>query len=213
MRFLRMILIASAAVSNAAAGAIFDVSTAPSQQMNPGDTLYFLLSNLSLHTGVQTVEFVFASQSVHGSPQFEAELTSRDGAASASFGAVNIIAGYMTSSLYTGRVSAISAIITLPPSTSSAIWQDGRATLVLHDIGATVTLGLPGYTLRDDLSASLQSGNRTAGAVVNGVLYEDPPPGDAPENDSWLLVGGGLVIFSMSVRALKRSSRSRIQSS
>ena len=232
MRSIRLIVIALAAVSAASAAAIIDVSTAASQQMNPGDTLYFLLSNLSLRTDVQTIRFLFLSEPVDGSLQFEAELTSRDGAESVPFPEIEIVPGYLMSHSYSGPVSTISGAVTLPHSTSSQIWQNGRATLVLHDIGSTVNFSLAAHTLRDDLLATVEHGGRAAGAVVNAVLYQDPPPAvvlgndaaliantyqdapaaDAPENDSWLLTGCGVVILGVSVRGLKRSSRVRIQS-
>lgn len=187
------------------AGTIVDVSTRSTLRMNPGDTLYFLISNLSLHTPVDSVQFQFVTQTLNPAAQFEADLTSRDGSISTGI-PIQIWSGTFLSSAYVGPVRTIHGADTLPPTVSSEIFQDGRATLVLHDINATVTLGVPGYTLPQDLFVTLTSGRASAGAVVNDVLYEDPPPAPAPEPGSWTLAAGGVLAVCAAVRRMQAKS-------
>ena len=194
MRMLRVGWLACLAAFPAMAGTIVDVSTRTTLQMNPGDTLYFLISNLSLRTPVDSVQFQFVSQTLNPAAQFEAELTSRDGSISTDI-PIQVRAGTFLSSAFIGPVRTIHGADSLPATLSSEIFQNGRATLVLHDINSTVTLSLPGYTLPQDLFVTLSSGRASAGAVVNQVLYEDPPPAPTPEPGSRLLMAvGGLAI-------------------
>jgi len=195
-----------------AAGAIVDVSTHTTQQMNPGDTLSFLVSNLSLHTVIDSVEFQFISQPLDSSAQFEAELTSRDGSVSIAFPSpLQVSAGIFSGSGYQGAISAISGTLRLPPTLSQQIFQNTRATVVLQDIGPAVTLGLPGYTLPQDMTLSLTSGDTSAGAVTSGAWYQDPPVDDAPESDSGMLVAGAGVLLCACSGLLKRISCQRSQ--
>jgi hypothetical protein len=199
------------AVLCAAAGTIVDVSNRTTLQMNPGDTLYFLVSNLSLHTNLDAVEFQFISQTIDPAAQFEVELASRDGVSSIEFPTVQVLSGTFSSAGYNGPVWSINGALQLPGTLSSQIFQNTRAMLVLHNIGPSVTLGFAGSTLPHDLVLSLQAGSTNAGAVTSAALYEDPPPADAPETGSWLLAAGGGVLLAVFSGALKRISYRRIQ--
>jgi len=210
MRLFRLVWIASVALGPVAGGTIVNVSDRTRIEMNHGDTLYFLVSNLSL-PAVDAVEFQFISQTPDPMPQFEAELTSRDGAASIAFPAVEISTGIFAGSGYRGRIWSISGTLELPGSLSTEIFQNGRAMLVLRDMGSAVTAGLPGYTLPQDLTLSLSDGAISAGAVTSGALYEDPPPAATPESGSWLLTAGGGVLLCVFSRVLKRISYPGIQ--
>jgi hypothetical protein len=208
MKFLRFGWMVWMAVCPLAAGTIMDVSTHASQQMNPGDTLYFLVSNLSLHTSVDTVEFQFVTLPIDPSAQVEAELTSRDGTVSIAFASLQIAGGTFTGSAYQGAISAISGNLQLPATVSQEIFQNTRATLVLHDLGPAVALGLPGYNLRQDLMMSLTSGTTSAGAFTSAALYEDPPPPPvgAPESDPAVLVVAAGGMMCLASHLLKRIS-------
>lgn len=179
--------------------------------MNPGDTLYFLISNLSLHSNLNSVEFQFVSETLVPGAQFEAELTSRDGVVAVDFPSVRIGNGIFTGAGYQGVVSTISGTVGLAAGTSSAVFQDTRATLVLRNRGPLVTLGLPGYRLPQAVMVSLSAGPMSAGAVVNGAQYQDPPPPAVPEAGTGLQMVGGGVLLCLLGRALKRISHPRIQ--
>lgn len=179
--------------------------------MNPGDTLYFLISNLSLGSNLNSVEFQLVSQAFPPGAQFAAELTSRDGAAAVDFPAVQIGSGVFTGSGYQGAVTMIYGTVSLPAGTSSGIFQDTRATLALHNLGPSVTLNLPGYRLPQDVLVSLGAGPVSAGAVVSGARYQDPPPPGVPEAGTGLLMTGGGALMCLLGRALKRISHPRIQ--
>lgn len=174
--------------------------------MNPGDTLYFLISNLSLRSNLSAVEFQLISQTPATGAQFTAELTSRDGAAALDFPSVQIGSGIFTGAGYQGAVTAISGTVRLAAGTSSEFFEDTRATLVLHNLGPSVTLDLPGYRLPQDMTVSLAAGPVSAGAVVTGALYEDPPPPGVPEaGTGWQMAGGGALLCLLA-GALKRIS-------
>jgi hypothetical protein len=196
MKTIRMGLLVSMAVLSTHAGTIVDVSRQTAQVLNPGDTLFFLVSDLSLPGNINQVAFQFISQSINPASQFEAELTSRSGTVEIAFPSVQMSRSVVVSSGYTGPAWSVSGILQLPDTLSSQVFQNTHATLVLHNIGPSTSLGLSGYTLPQDLTLSLSSGATNAGGVVNGVLYDDPPPAtDTPESNSvGLLVSGGILL-------------------
>ena len=194
-----------------AAGTIVDVSNRTTLRMNSGDTLYFLISNLSLRSNLSAVEFQLVSQSLPSGAWFAAELTSRDGTIALDFPSVQIGSSVFTGSGYQGAVSTIFGTVRLPAATSGEIFQSTRATLVLHNLGSSVTLDLPGYRLPQDVMVSLAAGPFSAGAVVNGARYEDPPPAGVPEGGTGLLMAGGGALLCVLGGTVKRISHLRIQ--
>jgi hypothetical protein len=205
MKMIRMGLLVSMAVLSTHAGTIVDVSRQTAQVLNPSDTLFFLVSNLSLPGNVNQVAFQFISQSVNPASQFEAELTSRDGTVAIAFPTVQMSRSIVVGAGYTGPVWSLTGILQLPDTFSSQLFENTHATLVLHNIGPSTTLGLSGYTLPQDLTVSLTSGATNAGAVVNGALYEDPPPpANAPESNSVALLVSGGVLLALFSKLLKR---------
>ena len=204
MKCLRLGCLACLTAVSAAAGTIVDVTAQVSQQMNPGDTLYFQISNLSLQN-VTGVQFQFVSAPLDSTLDFTAELTSRDGATRIPFPALAIGSGSLAASGYQGRISSISGALPLPPGLSSAVFRNTRATLVLHDVTSTATFGLPGYTLPQDMLVSLGSGTSSAGAFVAAVQYEDPPP--TPECGSVVLMAFGLLVLAALSHVSSRSLR------
>ncbi len=198
-------LLASMAALCTHAGTIVDVSRETAQVLNPGDTLFFLVSNLSLPGNINQVSFQFITQSLNPASEFEAELTSRSGTVEIAFPAVQMSRSVVFSSGYTGSVWSLSGILQLPGTLSSQLFQNTHATLVLHNIGPSTTLGLSGYALPQDLTVSLSSGTTNAAAAVNGALYEDPPPAaHAPESNSVALLVSGGVLLCLFSKALKR---------
>jgi hypothetical protein len=205
MKMIRLGLLASLAVLSSHAGTIVDVSRQTAPVLNPGDTLFFLVSDLSLPGNINQVAFQFISQSINPASQFEAELTSRSGTVAIAFPTVQISRSLVVSAGYTGPVWSLVGILQLPDTLSSQLFQNTHATLVLHNLGPSTTLGLSGYTLPQDLTVSLSSGSTNAGAVVNGALYEDPPPPTAaPESNSVALLVSGGVLLCLFSKALKR---------
>lgn len=196
---------------SATAGTIVDVSSRTWQQLNPGDTLYFLISNLSLRSNLNAVEFQLVSQTLAPGARFAAGLTSRDGAAAFDFPSVEIGSGLFTGVGYQGPVTTISGTVRLAAGTSSGIFQNTRAILVLRNVGPTVTIDLPGYRLPQDVSVSLAAGPVSAGAVVSGALYQDPPPPAVPEAGTGLQMAGGGALLLALAAGLKRISHLRIQ--
>ena len=215
------------ALAPLSAGTIVNVSGNTTQQMNTGDRLYFLISNLSLPGELDHVQFLFATLPLDHQTRFAAELTSRDGSVAVSFPSVGEGEGTFLGSGYSGAVSVIAAEMQLHPKVSASIFQNTRATLALENLGPAVNLRLPGYTLPQDLSVTLTSGNYSVGAVTAGALYEAWEPIDksgkigtlpnvlapvaAPEaNSGLLLLGAGSILCTVSA-LLKRISHRRIQ--
>ena len=219
------------ALAPLSAGTIVNVSANTTQQMNTGDKLYFLISNLSLPGELDSVQFLFATLPLDHKARFGAELTSRDGSVAVSFPSVGEIAGTFLGSGYNGAVTVIAAEMQLHSKVSASIFQNTRTTLVLENLGPAVTLRLAGYTLPQDMSVTLTSGNYSVGAVTAGALYEawEPDannaniganigamanglaPIPAPEaNSAWLLLGAGVFLCAGS-GLLKRISHRRIQ--
>lgn len=220
---LALLLVSLAPLS---AGTIVNVSGNSTQQMNTGDTLYFLISNLSLPGEIDSVQFLFATLPLDHTARFAAELTSRDGSVAASFHPVADIPGTFQGAGYVGPVTVITGDLQLGPKLSPAIFQNTRATLALRNVGPAVSFRLPGYTLPQDLSVTLTSGNYRVGAVPAGALYEAWQPGAgggsfaplanvapvaAPEaNSGILLLAAGAILCAISA-LLKRISHRRIQ--
>lgn len=219
-----LLLVALAPLS---AGTIENVSANTTQQMNTGDTLYFLISNLSLPGEIDSVQFLFATLPLDHTARFAAELTSRDGSVAASFHPVADIPGTFQGAGYIGTVTVITGELQFGPKLSSGIFQNTRATLALRNLGPAVSFRLPGYTISQDMSVTLTSGNYRVGAVTAGALYEawqsDDKPGRngpaasvlapvaAPEaNSGILLLAAGAVLCAGSA-LLKRISHRRIQ--
>jgi hypothetical protein len=212
MRLFRLVSMLAATVCTASAGTLVDASSATMQSMGQGDALQFMISNLSVPS-VAAVSFQFVTVPLTEltNAQFAAELISADGTVSAAFtGPLTISAGSMWSSQYQGPITVIGGSLQLPPTLSSNIFQNTRATLILYDLSGRETVGVPGYTLAQDLFVGLTSGRKSAGAVVSKVLYQDPLQANVPEPDSGMLVGGAGLLLCAFLGQLKRISRLRI---
>jgi hypothetical protein len=212
MLLVRLVSMMVAGLCAASAGTLVDASSATLQSMGPGDALRFLISNLSVPSvAALSFQFVTAPLADAANAQFGAELTSPDGSLSVPFTTpITISEGRMWSSQYQGPVTVIGGSLQLPSTVSKDIFQNTRATLILYDLSGPETVGVPGYTLSQDLFVTLTSGRKSAGAVVSKVLYQDPPQANVPEPDSGMLIGGAGLLLCAFLGQLKRISRLRI---
>jgi hypothetical protein len=100
------------------------------------------------------------------------------------------------------------------------LFSGSAAVLFLLNIGPTVTVGLPPYTLQQDMNVSLGGGGLSVGARLGGVALLDAPMGglarmnsesdstDAPEPSSGvLLLGGGALLYALA--RLRKSKLAR----
>jgi hypothetical protein len=148
--------------------------------------------------------------------QVEAVLESGDGSISVSFGApLSFAPGIFAGSRHGGAVSVLQGSLHLSQTLSQQLFGSSPARLILIDTGPAFTVGLPPYTLQQDLNVSLGGGGLSVGAPLGGVALvelSDPPgspdPPDVPETGSGLLLpGGGALLWALS--RLRRSSPSR----
>jgi hypothetical protein len=82
--------------------------------------------------------------------------------------------------------------------------------LTLLNTGPALSLGMPPYTLQQDLNVSLGGSGLGVGAQLGGVaLMADPPdpPGVPEPGSGLLLLGGGALLWALS--RLRRSELSR----
>ena len=203
-----------------AAGTI-DVSTQASALLDTGDELSFTVpswnfgidaANFGLPEYPTSVGFVFVSDSVDSLAQFEVVLESGDGSVSVSFGApLSFTPGMFQGAGYSGAVSVLEGSLQLSETLSQQLFGSSAAVLILLNTGPAVTVGLPPYTLQQDMNVSLGGGGLSVGAPLGGVALMDSPdppdppdPPDAPEPGSGvLLLGGGALLWALS--RLRRS--------
>jgi hypothetical protein len=219
MRHPRTFAVCLLALAPCLAASTIDVSAQASVTLRSGDTLNFLFSwssyaNFAAASGLSpdpaSVNFTFTSQPVSATGQFTADLQSTTGASSAAFpGTLAWAPGYLTSSAYTGIVSALTDTVSLSPALSQSVFAGPEAELVLTYTGADISVGVQGRTIRQDLQVSL-IGN---GVSVGGMVYSaalDPPtafgpdllisnalPVSAPEPSAALLVAAGATLCAL----------------
>ena len=204
-----------------AAGTIeIDVSAQVSALLNTGDALWFTVPSWNFginaaHYGLPeyptSVGFVFVTASEDSLAQFEAVLVSGDGSVSVSFGApLSFVPAMFQGSAYSGAVSVLEGSLQISEMRSQQLFGSSPAVLILPNTGPALTVGLPPYTLQQDLNVSLGGSGLSVGARLGGVaLMADPPdPPDVPEPGSGLLLlGGGALLWALS--RLRRSELSR----
>jgi len=201
-----------------------DVSTQVSALFDTGYELSFAVPSWNFHVNAvnfgipvypTNVEFTFVSAVQDLPGQFGAVLESGDGSISVSFGApLSFAPGMFQGSRYSGAVSVLEGSLQLSETLSQQLFGGSPAVLILLNAGPAVNMGLPPYTVQQDMNVSLGGGGLSVGAVPGGVgLVEssdppdppDPPdPSDAPEpRTGLLLVGGGALLWALS--KLRRS--------
>jgi hypothetical protein len=85
--------------------------------------------------------------------------------------------GVYSSPEYAGPVSLIQGQLSLTPTLSSEIRENGSIELVLRNNGPNVQLGLPPNTLPQDLSVSFTGGPLIVGVQSAAVGLQTPEPG------------------------------------
>jgi hypothetical protein len=214
-----------------AAGTI-DVSDQVSALLGTGDALSFTVPswNFGINAGElglpvypTEVEFTFVSDPADSPARFEVVLESGDDSVSVLFGALlSFVPGTFQGAGYSGAVSALEGSLSLSEALSQQLFGSSAAVLMLLNTGPAVTVGLPPYTLRQDLNVSLGGGGLSVGARLGGVALidaplggvalmdsSDPPdPSAVPEPRSGaLLLGGGALLWALA--RLRQSKLSR----
>jgi hypothetical protein len=198
-----------------------DVSAQVSALLNTGDALSFTVPSWNFginaaHYGLPeyptSVGFVFVMAAEDSLAQVEAVLVSGDGSVSASFGApLSFMPAMFQGSHYSGAVSVLEGSLQISETRSQQLFANSPAVLILLNTGPALTLGMPPYTLRQDLNVSLGGSGLGVGAMLGGVSRMDasdppdpPDPAEAPEPGSGLLLlGGGALLWALS--RLRRS--------
>jgi len=197
-----------------------DVSAQVSALLDSGDELSFTVSSSNFGINAAkfglpeyptSVEFTFVSAPEDSPGQFEAVLESGDDSVSVSFGALSLLPGKFQGSSYSGAVSVLEGSLQLSETLSQELFGSSPAVLILLSAGPALTVGLPPYTLQQDMTVSLGGGGLGVGARLGGVALldsSDPPdPPDAPEPCSGLLLpGGGALLWGLA--RLRRSQLS-----
>jgi len=199
-----------------------DVSAQVSALLDTGNTLSFTVPSRNFSIDAASfglpiypteVGFVFVSAPVDSLAQIAAVLESGDGSVSVSFGApLSFVPGMFQGSRYRGPVSILEGSLQLSETLSQELFGSSPAVLTLLNTGPGVTVGLPPYTLRQDMNVSLGTGGFSVGAPPGMVTLDPPdpllgsialmdssdPPGHAPEPASRvLLLGGGALLWAL----------------
>jgi hypothetical protein len=200
-----------------------DTITSPQTlTLNTGDSLAFTFSESSYSANAERfgastnpsgIRFAFTTASLEGWFDFEATLRSYDGATEILFDNEGVADGYFAGTYYRGAVSVASASTKLSAEEAAAIFARPAAVLSFQNTGAAVTLGLPPYSLAQDmlvsLSGSLESGGdfsvggQVTSVSLNRARASDSPAtvdifspqavrADAPEPQTWLLFSAGI---------------------
>ena len=195
-----------------------DVSKDTGQWLNPQDALLFTVSEYSYEVNAAQrglsvfpthITFEFMSEQEIAPGDFTASLESRDGSVEVDFpGTFSWLPGRFQSSSYTGPVSVLYGSMALSPAMAAELFGETSAVLVLENEGGAVNVGLPPYTLGQDLSVSFSSSGFGVSGPVTAVRYKDPPPAPEPCYSGVLAVLGA-VGWSVT-RGAKRIPRRRI---
>jgi hypothetical protein len=200
-----------------------NVSSQVSALFDTGDELSFTVSsasfginaaNFGLPEYPTAVEFTFVSAPEDSPAQFEAVLESGDDSVSVSFGApLSFIPGSFQGSSYSGAVSVLEGSLHLSETLSQQLFGNSPAVLILLNTGPALTVGLPPYTLQQDMTVSLGGGGLGVGARLGGIALTDssdpPDPPDAPEpRPGLLLFSGGALLWGLA-RFVRPSNMTR----
>jgi len=197
-----------------------DVSKDTSQLLNQQDKLLFTVSEYSYEANAAmrglsalpthiTFEFISEQEAVPG--DFTAWLESRDGSVEIEFPSTfSWLPGQFQSSGYTGPVSVLYGSTDLSSTMAAELFGTTSAVLVLENEGGEADVGLPPYTLGQDLSVSFSSSGFGVSGPVTGVRYQDPPAGVPEPCYGRVLAVLGIVSWPV-IQGAKRISRRRIQ--
>jgi hypothetical protein len=196
-----------------------DVSSQPAQLLQSGDSLTFLFSDssyaqhatsLALAASPSQIFFNLYSVPLDSAGQFTAAVESADGSVSVLFpGPVQWTSGMVQTSGYDGAASVLVGSLMLSSALSQEIFAGTEAELTLLYVGPDITVGLPGYALRNDLTISLAGEGTSVGAMDYGVTLSSGEAIVAPEpHPAAMLVATGVLLCALS-GALKRFGRLR----
>jgi hypothetical protein len=196
-----------------------DVSLQPSQLLQSGDSLTFLFTDTSyaqhaaamgMATSPSQIFFNLISAPVGSAGQFTAGVESADGSASDVFPELlGWTSGMVQLSGYDGAASVVMGSVTLSTTLSQQIFAGSEAELTLTYAGPDVTVGLPGYSLKNDVTITLAGGGLSVGAMDYGVTLTSDEGVIAPEPDPVaMLITTGVLLCAAS-GAIKRFARLR----
>jgi hypothetical protein len=200
-----------------------DVSSQPTQLLQSGDSLTFLFTDNSyaqqaLANGAPAspsqIFFNLISAPVGAGQltagQFTAGVESVDGSASALLpGPVGWTSATVQMAEYDGAASVLAGNLMLSTSLSQQIFAGSEAELTLTYEGPDVTVGLPGYSLKNALIISLAGGGFSVGGMNYSVTLSSGQGIIAPEPDPVaMLVTTGVLLCAAS-GAIKRFARPR----
>jgi len=172
-----------------------DVSAQSSVVLHEGDSLSFTISGWSYRVHARAfgapsspalVSFSLLTEPFEGALDLSAELESYGGGTTAPGGDVSLAAGYFQGSLYQGPVTTAYDSLALSQALSSQVFAGPAALLVLTDTGGDVTLGLPPYSMLQDLQVSLSGGGLSVGATVAAVTLDRALTGSSDMNAQFL---------------------------
>jgi hypothetical protein len=181
-----------------------DVSTFALASLGTGDELSFTVpswnfsfnaANLGFPLYPTNIEFTFATAVQNSPGQFEAVLESGDGSVSVSFAPLSFMPATFQGTNYHGTVSVLQGSLQISETLSQQLFSSSAAVLTLLNAGPAVSLGLPPYTLKQDMTVSLGGGGLGVGARLSGVSLVDAPPARLALMDEQL---GGAPLLELS---------------
>jgi hypothetical protein len=196
-----------------------DVSLQTTQLLQSGDSLTFLFTDnsyamqasaMGLAASPSQIFFNLFSAPVDSTGQFTAGVSSADGSVSAPFsGPLGWTSGVVQMSGYDGPASILTGSLMLSSTLSQEIFAESDAELTLTYSGPDVTVSLPGYSLKNDVTISLAGQSFSIGATDYSVTLNSDQGVIAPEpNPVAMLVSAGVLLCAVS-GALKRFGRPR----
>jgi len=204
----RVFLIAFSALPLGAS--VIDVTAQTSVLLHLGDELRFEIDSIGYNSiaGLygapplpERVEFVMDNAPDMGAGRFIAWMESATGQLEVRFATLWQIPASFHGSQYTGPITVLTSALDVAGQDSAALFGERRAFLVLQNRNPDITLGLPPYTLSQDMKVTLSGGPLAIGARVQSVtllsgVAPTPEPGSA-----WLLLcGAGLFLLSAILR-------------
>jgi hypothetical protein len=201
-----------------------NVTTQTTASLNTNDALFFTLATYNfaqdaaafgLPAAPTGVSFSFVTSSPGPSGYWDALLETSGGSEIAAFpDFMEYETALYQSGSFTGTVGEIEGSITLSSAESQQIGSSA-VVLVLQNLGSTVTVGLPPYSIAHDLTATLSGSGLSVGGVVTQVILDDPAPPGVPEpGPGWLLAGAAACWAAASAIARMRhpaTARQRAQ--
>jgi hypothetical protein len=208
-------VVALLAASLPLAAGPLNVTSQTTASLNTNDALFFTLATYNFAQDAATfglptlptvVSFSFVTSSPGPSGYWDALLETSSGSVIATFpDFMEYETALYQSGSYTGTVGEIEGSLTLSSAQSQAIGSSA-VVLVLQNLGSTVTVGLPPYSIAHDLTATLSGNGLSVGGVVTQVNLDDPAPPGVPEpGPGWLLAGAALCwTAAIALRRLRR---------